>query len=379
MRSLKTGLLTFVTAGFFGMAAVIGCSADGAGDVIEDPNATEPTGDDGAQLPPSNPGSSSSSSGSTAKDAGKDASKSDAGKDAGPPPPDPGTACAKVDQIFTRTCGMCGTQKAVCLAEGDGGAGKVSDYSPCEGEKGVCVAGTVEDVACGNCGTAKRTCNQYCAWSTGACGGQPANSCTPGAVELQNAGCTVPDTYRQRSCQNNCIWENYSQTCSPPPTFLLVPPTVGSVNSAQISLKSSQVAPRVTGSCPSATVSTTATTPYNYFEIRNPTTKAATVSIYHSAAMGGTAIDTVIAAYDGATPPASEAERKACVKGVGDYGTTALTGDSDFASLDGTKAVTIPAGGSVTVYSASYYAYDAATPSESTGPLKINVKVESFQ
>src|SRR5687768_13903671 len=115
MRSLKTGLFTFAIAGFFGTAAVIGCGADGSGDVISDPNATEPE-DEGSQLPESNPGTSSS--GGT-KDAGRDArtdARTDSGKDAGPPPPNPGDTCTKLNQIFAKSCQKCGKAEAICEA-----------------------------------------------------------------------------------------------------------------------------------------------------------------------------------------------------------------------------------------------------------------------
>ena len=377
MRSLKTGLLTFVTAGFFGMAAVIGCSADGAGDVIEDSNATEPTGDDGAQLPPSNPGSSSSSSGSTTtKDAGKDASKSDAGKDAGPPPPNPGDACTKIDQIFKKSCGACGTQEAVCEADGDAGAGKVSAYGVCQGEvAGGCIPGTTEDVACGNCGTAKKTCNQYCAWSTGACTGQPANSCKPGGYEYTAAGCPA-NQYRKRDCQTSCVWTNYG-TCATPVNDIVLPinGTAGQTAAQTITHADTKVGPKLSGTCPNASISTT-TSAYEYVEVKNSTAKSATVTLYTSQAAGGQVLDTIIAYYDKAIQPMDDNSRKACTSGVADqsYSDTALTGNSNFSII---KNVVIPAGGSILVYVATWDAYDAAD-NTTFGPVKLNVKTDAL-
>src|SRR5687768_7711687 len=122
MRSFKSGLFTFTIAGFVGMAAVIGCSADGSGDVIEDQSGTEPTdlGGGGNTLPPSNPGTGEEDEDATPpkKDAGKP--KADAGKDAGPPPPSPGDTCTQADKVFTKTCGKCGKAEAICLDDGNG-------------------------------------------------------------------------------------------------------------------------------------------------------------------------------------------------------------------------------------------------------------------
>lgn len=390
MRSIKTGLLGFAVASLLGTLAVVGCSADGATEDVVPTTGTDNTNPEqpGAQLPANSssgdpdPGTGGTDAGK--KDAGKDAGKADAAKDAGPPPPNEGDACPTADVIFKRTCGKCGTQEAVCLASGSGTGGTVSAYGDCKAEVvNGCVPGTTESVACGNCGTQQRTCNNYCAWSTAACTGQPANSCTPGAVELVGAGCPA-DQYRQRSCQAACTWNNFSATCSPPPTYVLVPPTVGSTNSTISVLRSTQTAARLPsyGTCPLTATAFPPTsptiTPYAYIEVRNTLSKAVTVSVYNSQASGGPIIDTVMAAYPGATVPTTDAARRACVGSMGDYGNTSLTGDSEFASLDATKAVPIPANSSVQIYFASYSAFDAATPDDSTGMIKLNVRTETI-
>jgi hypothetical protein len=102
------------------------------------------------------------------------------------------------------------------------------------------------------------------------------------------------------------------------------------------------------------------------------------VSIYNSLAPGGAVYKTVLAAYDGTTPPASDPQRQACVKGVASYGTVALTGDSNFASLDGTRVVTIAPGASVIVFVGAYNPYDPSFPLSSTGPVKLNVRTETL-
>lgn len=374
MRSLKTSLFVLGISGLAGFAAVVGCSASGDSEVT-DPAPTDP-GSSGAVLPEA--GSSSGSSGSSGgTDGGKKdgGPKVDSGFDAGPPPPTPHTPCPTLNQIKTKSCGKCGVASTVCLA-GDGGAGEWTDYSACESETGECEPGATGTEACGNCGTLNKTCSNFCSWTVTACGGEPVDSCTPGAVDLVTAGCSTPDTYRQRSCQAACTWTNFTTACEAAPTFLLVPPTVGSTNSTIVSLKSTQTNGRLSGTCPTGTINSTIT-PYNYFEVRNPTAKTAVVNIYHSQAPGGAVIDTVIAAYAGATPPA-DAARATCVKGVNDYGTTALVGDPDFASLDGASAVSIPPGGSVTVYSAAYYTFNATDPGATTGKMKLSVQVVSL-
>lgn len=373
MGSLKSGLFAIALTSLVGTAAVVGCSADG-GSAITDTDPTEPApADDGAgRLPPS----SSSGNPAPVDAGGKDASKKDsgpkpeAGVDAGPPPPVEGAVCPTANVIAKKSCGVCGTAETVCLD--DGVAKKWSPYGQCGSElAGGCTPGSTQ--ACGNCGT--QTCSQFCAW--GACNGQPANSCAPGGVDLVGAGCPT-NTFRQRTCKPDCSYTNFSLTCDPPPTFLSVAPAVGGQTSAIISLGSAQTAKRVTGTCPAATLSTT-TTAYNYFEVRNPTTKVAKVTIFHSQAPGGPIPDTIIAAYNGTTEPVSDAERAACVKGVGDFGAAALTGDANFAALTGTSQVAIPAGGSVLVYSANYYPFTAGDPDAALGNIKLNVKTDALE
>lgn len=183
------------------------CSADGGGigDLTNDPDAaTEP----GVVLPPpSNNTDASTDSG------GKDASTKDAGDasmEAGPTAPAPGSPCTKADAIASRMCGKCGKQEAICqTGDAEGGALVWSEYGPCAGEQGICLPGTKQ--ACGNCGNA--TCTNYCTWS--ACGGQPANSCSPNSVESTTAGCPNGG-FRSRSCQDSCQWTSYSMTCDVP-------------------------------------------------------------------------------------------------------------------------------------------------------------------
>lgn len=359
-------------ASFIGFGVVVGCSASGGGDLVTDPGGTDPESE--VQLPPSSSSGDNQvdeDSGTPKKDSGTP--KTDSGVDAGPPPPVAGTPCTTPDVVKKKQCGACGTHSTICIG------GKWSEYGLCEAEiVGGCIPGTKVTEACGNCGTLTKTCSNYCAFTATACAGSPAGACTPGGVDLSNAGCAGADTYRSRSCNATCAYSSFTTACAAPPTTVEVAPTPASTNSTIAIIPAGDVLPRATGTCPTATISTTVSTPYTYVQVHNPLTKAATVAIYNSLATGGVAFKTMLIAYDGATPPSTEAERKACIK-VKTSGTTALTGDAKFASLDGTTAITIPAGGTVSVFVGSYNAYDPTKPADSTGKVKLNVQTVSLQ
>ena len=378
MGGVRSGVVTFAVASLFGVVAVVGCSADGSsGAVDETTTPTDPAATPPAQLPP---GSKSPGDPDASKPAPKDAGK-DSTVDAGPPPPVPGTACPVIDEVKKKKCGACGDQGTICLGSGGdaGGGGKWSDYSPCANElAGGCIPGTTMTEGCGNCGSRTKTCSQYCGYSASACKGEPPMSCVPGAVDISNAGCASPDTYHQRTCASTCTYGNYGLTCDPAPTTIAVGPTVGSVTSTIATLTSAQITTRLGGLCPTATLTAVATqTPYVYLKVHNPLATSVLVSIYDSVAPGGVVFPTILASY-GAATPATDVARKACVKGVNDFGNDLLTGDSDFASLDDVDAVTIPAGGTVTIYNAAYNKFNAANPTLSTGRVKVNVRTEKI-
>lgn len=368
MNRLKSGLVAAALVASFGALAIVGCSADGSG-VSDEPAPAEPV-ESGTALPPK------TDSGGATEDAGKtvkDAAPKDSAVDSGPPPPVPGTACTTVDEVRKKSCGACGTQSTICLTEGT--AAKWSVYSECEGQlAGGCIPGTILDEACGNCGTVKKTCTQYCAFTSSSCTGQPATSCVPGNVDLSSAGCSA-DEFRQRSCGAACTYGNFGASCAAPPTTIEVGPTQGSVTSTVAILTAAQQMPTISGtSCPNATLSTTKTSPYVYIQIHNPLAKAASISIYNSLATGGVAFKTALAAYDGNVSPTDAAGRAACLKAT-TYGTSALTGDTKFASLDGTtKGVTIAAGATISVAVSAYNNYAAANPADTTGKVNLNVQ-----
>jgi hypothetical protein len=379
MGSVRSQVVAVALATAMGVGLIVGCSASGDSDAVDETNPTDPSTPPPATLPPPGnpPGAVDASTPPPAKkDAGKDSSV-----DAGPPPPVPGTACSTLDEVKKKPCGACGQQSTICLApSGDAGGGTWTEYGPCGGELvGGCVPGTVVSESCGNCGTRTKTCSQYCGFSTGACTGEPASSCVPGAVDLSNAGCGA-DTYHQRTCQSTCTYANFGAACDAAPTTITVGPTVGNVTSTIVTLTSTQTATRLGGTCPTATLTAaTTTTPHAYIKVHNPLAKSVVVSVYDSIAPGGVVFPTVLASY-GAATPTTDVQRKACAKGVNDFGNDLLTGDSDFASLDDAEgnAVTIPANGTVTIYNAAYNKYSAATPSLSTGKVKLNVRLETI-
>ena len=362
-----------LVAATLAVAWVVGCSASGGDAVVDDATPTEPTSPP-STLPPASsaPVGELDASKPPPKDAGKDSTV-----DAGPPPPVPGTSCPVRDEVKKKKCGACGEQSTLCLGTGDAGGGTWADYGACELElAGGCIPGTTAPEACGNCGTRTKTCSQYCSYASGSCKGEPVDSCVPGAVDLSTASCPVADVYRQRTCGSACTYDNFSATCTPAPTTITVGPTVGNVTSTIVNLTSTQTAPRLGGTCPAGTLTAATTvTPYAYVKVHNPLARSVLVSVYDSVAPGGSVFATILASY-GAATPTTDVQRKACVKGVNDFGDDLLTGDSDFASLSDTDAITIPAGGTVTIYNAAFSKYSAANPAASTGKVRLNVRVE---
>lgn len=358
---------------FLGIAAFVGCSAEG---VFSGDPEDSPATDNGATLPPPSGGSSGGSSGATSSDGGKPA-KPDASVDAGPPPPAPGTACTKIDEIFKRSCGACGTQEALCLAGEDGGAGKVSDYGACTGEVADgCIPGTTATESCGNCGTLTKTCNKYCAWTKTACAGEPTNSCAAGTVAWSTTGC--PSGMTQRSCSDACQWSSFTGVCSAPDFVVKASGVVGKTASVIFPLTASLRSKKVTGSCATgANVSTTDNHVVAYVRVQNDNTVATKISAWNSQAPGGTVIDTILTAYT--RVPTSDEELRACEKGAGDYCTTTKLpcGDSKFGALTDANAVVVPAGGARIIAVTTSQVYGAGNVVE--GPIVLNVRTDALE
>lgn len=125
-----------------------------------------------------------------------------------------------------------------------------------------------------------------------------------------------------------------------PPTFLTVPATVGTSATFPVVLGAAKIVrPNVPspdpGPCP-LTLSSTSTS-YQYVEVRNTTAAPRTVTLET------TALDTMLAYYTGATPPATTADRLAC---VGEF--------ADGSSTSTLTNVVIPANSSITAYVGGY-------------------------
>lgn len=292
-----------------------------------------------------------------------------------PASPQPGEACDRIDEIHQRRCGACGTQSTICTVHGGHSRPVWSAYSECTGEiAGGCVPGTTMTESCGLCGTRTKTCTQFCAWNVASCEGQVPNGCVPGTSELTTAGCP-PSTYRTRACSTSCQFSPFGP-CEPAPSTLEVPSAVGGVASTVVTLRADAVLPKLSGRCPAFL--SMISTPYAYVQVKNPLTSAAKVTVFNSRAPDGVVLGTNLAAYASPTPPADEDARRSCENGVALGSNPSLTGDASFASLDGWRALTIPAGATYTIYVGADKAYDALRPSESTGTVLLNVKTEAI-
>lgn len=366
MSRLASSLVVVGALGFMAsFATAVGCAGSGSTDEAL-PDVSTNVAADGGTSSGSKIGAPKGDGGDTdpkGDDTGDDdddylpldgGPKKEAGVDAGPPLPPPvdvGSPCPTQDQILTVACGTCGTKTTVCEKKEDGSLGW-SAYGPCGGEHGVCVAGTTRSDGCNNCGTRTDTCTAQCTWATGTCTAAGGTGCVPGSYDIVNAGCDGADLglYRVRQCSATCGYDTSYSTCQSAPTAVEVGPTVGSISSTLVTL-GGNLALLSTGTCPvSSSYTWGPGTAYAYTQVHNPLSKPVQVYIYHSVKQGGTPFDTSITAYAGDQAPTTVDARKQCLKSSL-AGNTTYTGDSKFASLDTTKAVTIPANGWVTVYS----------------------------
>lgn len=363
-----------------GIAALVACSAQGSdADLSGDTPTSDPPG---ASLPPpSGNTSGGSETPPSTGDAGKPAKDASTPPSA-PPAPDPGAVCTTGDKIYSRQCGACGKQEAICqLDDPDSGtsSGKVSDYSACHDELvGGCAPGTVVNESCGNCGHTTKTCSKYCAWSTAACLGEPLNSCPAGQIAWTVAGCGTAGTFRSRTCSDACGWGIYS-ACVAPAFTVAAAGTVGKTASIVVPLTKAIHTKKVTGNCgTSATLSTTDDYNVAYVKVTNPNAQAATITVWNSQASDGPVMDTLLASY--AAEPHGDDALKACEKGVGDYcSTSALPcGDSKFGSLSGTTAVVVPANGSKVIAITAGNAQSSAGD-VSEGTVVLNLRTDTLE
>lgn len=386
MRRWKTGLFVFAVASVAAAQLMTGCSADGGGEIptTNDDSGASSSSSSGLTTSSSSSSSASSSGSSGKTDAGKDGSsdaKADAVVDAGPPPPVPGAACTDVGKIVAKTCGFCGTQETVCE-----GTNKWSDYGPCLGEvAGGCAPGSVGNEDCGNCGKRNWICQNNCSKAFAACA-EPAGACKPGTVEYTQAGCSAPDTYKDRTCDATCKYGAFSATCQLPNNAnkLTISGTVGGVVSGQYNMPAGTTMSNVLGDCPGADVDPLERVSFFYVEIYNDTAQTAVVQLYNSVAPGGDELDTVIWTYNGALPPVTDVQLAACQYGVEDscgIKASGATGGNladnicgntdtnlDMAAVDN---VNIAPGKRILAYVSGYQA-------GINGPIMLNVRTKSL-
>jgi hypothetical protein len=137
------------------------------------------------------------------------------------------------------------------------------------------------------------------------------------------------------------------------------------------------VGPRVTGSCPGGTVSSTVDHPYEIVEIKNATAQTAKVSAW---LMGTPAIDTVMWAYASNLPPQNDTQRAACSVGVNDFcpSTLPCSTDDAWSGLTGTNQIVIAPGQVALVQFSSYYPVSSASY-VTTGAATLTVRTDVLQ
>ncbi|UJR81563.1 hypothetical protein [Sandaracinus amylolyticus] len=121
--------------------------------------------------------------------------------------------CTTPGTIEQVACGMCGTRERFCTAE------RVWEYGACEDE-GVCMPGTTGPVACGNCGTRTARCTASCQWDgSGTCAGEGV--CAPGTITRSGALCPPMQTQRVQ-CTASCAYTPLDACRSTVPVDVMV-------------------------------------------------------------------------------------------------------------------------------------------------------------
>jgi hypothetical protein len=126
--------------------------------------------------------------------------------------PDPDTGveemCDTPGAVESTACGMCGTVERFCNSD------RVWVYGDCEGESGVCEAGTTETTMCGNCGTQMSRCSATCEWEdVGTCSDE--GECAPGERTRSTEGCPEGSN-REVLCSDVCVFEPVEECNSDP-------------------------------------------------------------------------------------------------------------------------------------------------------------------
>jgi Nidogen-like len=118
-------------------------------------------------------------------------------------------ACDSPGTVETVPCGSCGQMTRFCTV------GREWTYGVCENE-GECAPGTTGTAPCGACGTTAAFCSALCQWQpTGECTDQGA--CFPGETRTSTTGCTAGET-RLLTCDDTCAFQSGAcgaSVCSP--------------------------------------------------------------------------------------------------------------------------------------------------------------------
>lgn len=302
--------------------------------------------------------SSSSSGGSSGTQSGSSSSSggSSSGSSGVLTGPEEGTLCTEPGRVYTRSCGLCGKQKATCFPGATAAEMLVTAYDECSDEVvDGCAPGTVEQAsACGFCGTRTRTCSNTCKWNAGACTGEQttAAKCTLGTTRIESAGCPAGE-YLTWTCRegdgpsdaNRCTWLAPPVSECAAPVFPYVnAPALNATSTRDIGIVDQTLANRPNGSSGTCTTSTTGDRWRAITEIRNTT--ASTIKVEVSAPTG---VDRILASYT--SPPVSEATIVGCQR-FNDSCLGAVAGAD--ACLAGTTVLSIPANGKTWVLSADW-------------------------
>jgi len=311
-----------------------GCAADGVVeedvDSAVEPSSEASTKDTGTDARPVDAMAKDTSVPDTSRpDASNDATTDAAdsgplvslpGEDFDPTAPKAGDPCpvgVPVNDLISRRCGKCGSQKAFCET-----GLKVGQYGPCLGERAAvdaCLPKAREvGVQCGLCGSQVRVCDNTCVWSTGLCLNEVVGGCVANEVNHVEGVCANPAEVRKQTCSASCV-RGVPEACGPQlPDTLTASQTRAGVVSGTFSLTTTRTIPRLNvGACP--VTSSTINVTYHYARIVNSGADSINVTVTQSAPAVGTKPNTYIAAYVGRTAaPVDALERQACTDQVRD-------------------------------------------------------------
>ena len=102
--------------------------------------------------------------------------------------------------IEDTACGNCGTQSRTCDSNGRWGP-----FGTC-GSEGECAPGSEVTDSCGMCGQRQTVCNDACTFVAGMC--EREGVCTPDSIETES--CTDGGE-RSRQCDNLCAWGDFGE------------------------------------------------------------------------------------------------------------------------------------------------------------------------